>query len=149
MAEKTIQLSGPSAVIVGVILLCVVGVRLLTFGNNTDKDLRESVERQLMSEFYPSQVKQLSSALNVKDGQVDEASLDKVLDAKLDIHKVQTSFPFLDFSSPRIVIVKVVYSLGDGAGEKEKYFSYKYGAIGNAWQYKRESSVVSYYLNLF
>ena len=87
MVEKTIQLSGPSAVIVGVILLCVVGVRVLTFGNNTDKDLRESVERQLMSEFYPSQVKQLSSALNVKDGQVDEASLDKVLDAKLDIHK--------------------------------------------------------------
>ena len=147
MPEKTIQLTGVNAVIAIVVLMVVIGIRIATFNNNTDEDLHQALTTRLMSEFYPNQVDRMKAALAEKDSGRMQSGIQDVLDAKLDIVSVQTSHPFLDFSSPRDIVVKVRYDLDDGSGVREKYYLYRWGAIGNSWQYQYESSVVSYYLN--
>ncbi len=147
MPEKTFTFTGWNAVIVGIVLLAILISRLMSFGNNTDPELREALLRQLNSEFYPNQVSRMEALIAQQDSSVLEEGVGDVLTSTLDILSVQTSYPFLDFSSPRIIIVKVTYDLGDNTGFKKQYYRYKYGMIGNSWQYQRESNVISYYLN--
>jgi len=147
MPEKTIKLTGWKAAIAAIVLLILLGVRVMTFSNNTDKELLEALNMQLMSEFYPNQVERLKAALDQTDEEKIESGTSAVLNAELNILSVQTSYPFLDFSSPQNIVVKVTYNLDDEAGKKEKYYLFKHGVIGSNWQYQYESNVISYYLN--
>ena len=147
MPEKTIKLTGWKAAIAAIVLLILLGVRVMTFSNSTDEELLEALNMQLMSEFYPNQVERLKAALDQTDEEKIESGTSAVLNSELNILSVQTSYPFLDFSSPQNVVVKVTYNLDDETGKKEKYYLFKHGVIGNNWQYQYESNVISYYLN--
>jgi hypothetical protein len=62
---------------------------------------------------------------------------------------VKVSAPLLDFSSPRDVVVKVVYSLSDGDRRRDRktlYYLYRHG-LGNTWSYQYETTSIAYYLN--
>jgi len=147
MAEKTIKLTGVNAIIASVILLAVVLVRLATIGQNTDEELLRVLDVQLMSKFYPNQVARMKAALEQTDLEAIEADASSIIEAKVKILAVQTSYPIMVFSYPRKVIVKVKYDLDDQSGDKIQYYRFKEGVVGSQWLYQYESNVISYYLN--
>jgi len=147
MAEKTIKLTGVNAIIASVILLAVVLVRLATIGQNTDEELLRVLDVQLMSKFYPNQVARMKAALEQTDLEAIEADASSIIEAKVKILAVQTSYPIMGFSYPRKVIVKVKYDLDDQSGDKIQYYRFKEGVVGSQWLYQYESNVISYYLN--
>jgi len=147
MTEKTIKISGLNAIIVAVILLAVVLIRLTTMGQNTDEALRSALEVQLMSEFYPNQVARLKTVLKQTDLEAIEEGTSSILKAKINISAVATSYPVLDFSSPKNVIVKVTYDLDDEAGDRVIFYRFKEVLLGSKWLYQSESNVISFYLN--
>jgi hypothetical protein len=57
---------------------------------------------------------------------------------------VRASYPPLDFSVPKDVVVRVVYSLQDGP-PSTVYFLFSKGAFG--WRFKHKSDALGYYLN--
>jgi hypothetical protein len=68
----------------------------------------------------------------------------------VNVESVQASYPLFDFSTPKDVVVKVIYSLKDTFGERDrktKYYLFCHGSLGNNWRYEYETSVVSYYFN--
>jgi hypothetical protein len=61
---------------------------------------------------------------------------------------VQASYPVFDFSTPKDVVIKVVFSLDDvtGAGEQRTiYYLFKRGVFD--WQYQYITTPINYYLN--
>jgi len=147
MPEKTIKLSGLNAIIASVILLGVVLVRVTSIGQNTDEELMSALNIQLMSEFYPNQVARLKAALMQTDLDAIEEDASSILKAKINISAVITSYPVMDFSSPKNVIVKVTYTLDDGASDRIKFYRFKEVLLGSKWLYQAESNVISFYLN--
>lgn len=147
MPEKTIKLTGLNAIIASAILLAVLFVRLTSIGQNTDEKLLNALDFQLMSEFYPNQVARMKAALEQTDLAAIEGDVSSILKARIGILAVQTSYPVMDFSFPKNVIVKVTYNFDDESGNKIKYYRFKEGIIGSKWLYQCESNVISYYLN--
>ena len=73
-----------------------------------------------------------------------------VTTAKPVVESVRASYPPLDFSSPKDVVVKVTCHLKDSSGirdRKTKYYRFRYGALGSRWQSPYETSNIAYYLN--
>jgi len=147
MPKKTIKLTGLNAIIASVLLLAVLVIRVATIGQNTDEELLKALDVQLMSEFYPNQVARMKAALKQADLEAIEADAGSILEAKVSILAVQTSYPVMDFSYPKIVIVKVRYDLDDRSGDKIKYYRFKEGIAGSQWLYQYEANVISFYLN--
>ena len=152
MSELNVKLTGWTAVLGVLVLAGVVVFRIVTFNDQTnDEDLMRSLETELMSDYYPDEVARLSAAMDEGDRENLSRVAESVTSAKANIESVQTSAPLFSFSSRKEVVVKVVYSLKDSVGKRDrktKYYLYRHGAIGNSWQYKYETSIVRYYLNL-
>lgn len=151
MSEFKIQLSGKTAVIAVVILVVILGIRLVSFSDKTgDRELTREIELLLMSEYYPDAVSEMQEAYD--QGNMDELErlAGAVTRTKLVIESVKTSAPLLSFSSSTDVIVRVEYLLKDeskNSETKRQFYRFKHGAIGNSWQYRSDSNIVSYYLN--
>jgi hypothetical protein len=125
MSEYKFQLTGWQAIVAIVVLIGIFGIRLITFSDLEDDETLGDTD-----EF-------------------DEL-VQSVTSTTLNIESVKASYPLFKFSSPKKVVVKVTYSLDDDSGTREKgtnYYLFKHGSLGNSWSYKREATVVSYYLN--
>ncbi len=151
MSEPKINLTGWQAITVVVVLIGVIGVRLMTFNDKKDdKALMRQIEVQLMTDYFPNEAERLKVAYEAGDKDKLQRTVKSVTSAKLNVESVQASYPLFDFSTPKDVVVKVIYSLKDASGtrdRKTKYYLFSHGSLGNIWQYKYEASVVSYYLN--
>jgi hypothetical protein len=149
MPEMTIQLKGWQAAIAGVILVILGGVRFATIADMTgDQKLMEQIDVQLMCDYYPDLAERIKAVENMDDMEKAHQIVTSVTTTKPVIEEVKASSPFLDFSSPRDVVVKVVYSLKDNSGKSDRrtrYYLFERSIFG--WHYQYKSTAVSYYLN--
>lgn len=151
MSEYKFQLTGWQAIVAIVVLIGIFGIRLMTFSDlRDDETLVKKIELQLIADYFPEDVDHLKAAY--ESGEKDEFDrlAHSVTSTTLNIESLKASYPLFKFSSSKKVIVKVTYSLDDDSGTRDKatnYYLFRHGSIGNSWSYKREASVVSYYLN--
>ena len=145
MAE--IKLTGWQAVVGLLILVGLFGVRVMSFNDmNDDKALMKQIDVQLMCDYMPDEAEKLQAAVETDD----RDTIQSVLSAQVDVESVEASYPLFDFSPRKEVVVKVIYSLTDDSGtrdRKTKYYLFDHGSLGNIWSYRYETNVVAYYLN--
>ena len=151
MSEHKIELTGWKAIVVVVVLIGVLGARLMTFNDKEDdKALMREIEVLLIGDYFPDDVEKLKAVYETGDRDEIERVAKSITSTKVNVDSVQASYPLFDFSSAKKVVIKVRYSLNDASGTREKrtkYYRFKHSSLGNIWQYKLESSIVSYYLN--
>lgn len=151
MSEYTFQLTGWKAIVALVILIGIFGIRLMTFSDlSDDETLMKKIELRLMTDYFPDDVETLKAAYQSGDMQEVSEVAQSITTTTLNFESVKASYPLFKFSSPKKVVVKVNYSLDDDSGTREKgtnYYLFKHGSVGNIWTFKREATVVSYYLN--
>jgi hypothetical protein len=151
MSELKVEFKGWQAIIVIVVLIGGVGARFMTLNDKKDdKALMKALEVQLMSDYYPDMTDKLKAA--VDSGDTDEISnaAESVTTTRVSIDSVEASYPLLDFSTPKDVVVKVTYSLNDASGiyqTKTIYYLFRYGGLLNIWQYQYQTNAIKYYLN--
>ena len=149
MSELKTQLTGWQAIVVAVVLIGVVAIRFMTLSDmRNDKDLMKHINTLLMDEYSPHVAEKLRAAYDTGDEGKIEKSVQSVTSTKVNIVSVQASYPIFDFSSPKDVVIKVVFSLDDATetGEKKTiYYLFKRGVFG--WQYQYITTSLSYYLN--
>jgi hypothetical protein len=110
----------------------------------------DKIELRLMTDYFPDDVEKLKAAYESGDTDEFDELVQSVTSTTLNIDSVKASYPLFKFSSPKKVVVKVTYSLDDDSGTREtgtNYYLFKHGSVGNIWTFKREATVVSYYLN--
>ena len=151
MSEFKIKLTGWQAIVLVFVFIGIFGIRLVTFNDERDdEDLMRQIELQLLTDYFPDDVAQLRAAYETGDKNEVEKVAKSITSTTLNVESVKASYPLFDLSTPKDVVVKVTYSLNDDSGTREKatnYYLFKHGYIGKIWTYKRETSVVSYYLN--
>ena len=151
MSQVNIKLKGWQAVLALIVLIGLAAVRFVTFQDKTDdNDLMRSLETQIMSDYLPKETARLREAVDSGDQSRISQVAESVTGARPQIESVQVSAPLLDLSTPKDVVVKVVYSLAEGSKTRDRktlYFLYRYGAIGNTWSYQHETTAMRYYLN--
>ena len=149
MSELKIQLKGWQAIVVVVVLIGVVAVRFMTLDDMRDeKDLMKHIDTLLMDEYSPHVAGKLRAAYDTGDKGKIEKSVKSVTSTRVNIVSVQASYPIFDFSTPKEVVIKVVFSLDDATETGEKrtiYYLFRHGAFG--WQYQYITTSLSYYLN--
>lgn len=153
MSEHKIELTGGKALAALVVLFGIVIFRLATFDDGKDDGaLMRELEMKLQSEYLPSDARQLDEAYDSGDLNQLEDVATSVASTRLNVEKVNLSYPLFKFSSTKDVVVKVSYSLDDVAGTRKKgthYYRYKHNSVGNTWRFRYETGVASYYLNFF
>lgn len=151
MSEIQMKLTGWKAIAAIVVVLCIVGVRLMTFNDKMDdSDLVQKLEFEIMTNYFPNDVEHLKSAY--ESGDIDETAraVETIATSKINFESIKASSPLLTFSTNKEVVIKVTYSLDDSSGNRikeTKYYLFKHGSIGNVWQYRYETSAISYFLN--
>ena len=149
MSELKIQLKGWQAIILAFVLIGVVTVRFMTLKDmRNDKELMKHIDTLLMDEYSPYVSENIRAAYDRgAKGKIDK-SVKSILSTKVNILSVQASYPIFDFSIPKDVVIKVVFSLDDDTETGEKrtiYYLFRRGAFG--WQYQYITTSLSYYLN--
>lgn len=151
MPQQTIKLTGWQAIIGLVVIIAVLGMRLATLGDQIDdSNLVQDLEQRLIAEYFPDDVQRLREAFESGNDKNLSDVAGSVTSTKLNLDSIQGSYPLFNFSSTKMVVVKVSYSLNDASGTREKgthYYLYNHGSLMGTWQYQRNSTVVSYYLN--
>ncbi|MFC1516813.1 hypothetical protein ACFL7E_08680 [Thermodesulfobacteriota bacterium] len=151
MSEFKIDLTGWKAIVVVAVLIGVIGARLMIFNDKKDdKALMREIEVLLIGDYLPDDAEKLRAVYETGDRDEIERVAKSIASTKLNVDSVQVSYPLFDFSSAKKVVIKVRCSLNDASGTREKrtkYYRFKHSSLGNFWQYKYESSAVSYYLN--
>jgi len=149
MSELKFQLKGWQAIIVAFVLVGVVAVRLVSFNDmRNDKDLMKHIDTLLMDEYSPYVAEKLRIAYDKDPTGKTDKSVESVLSTKVNIESVQASYPIFDFSIPKDVVIKVVFSLDDDTETGEQrtiYYLFRKGVFG--WQYQYITTSLSYYLN--
>lgn len=149
MSEMKIQVNGWLALVVILALVGFAGLRFMTLDDmRYDDELMAHVEGLLQNEYAPHVVDKLNSAIATGDKERIEQTAASVTSTRVNISSVKASYPVLSFSTPKDVVVKVVYSFDDAAGTGEEqtlYYLFKHGALG--WQYQYITSSLNYYLN--
>lgn len=153
MPQYSTTLMGWKAVPAAVVLMAVVAVRLLTFGDaKNDENLLRTLEIQLISDYFPGDVDRLKSVCESGDAEQIERVAQAVTSTKVTVDAVYTSSPLLKFASSKNVVVKVRYRLHDDAGLREartRHYRFRHHSLGNSWSYRYETGAMSYYLNFF
>ena len=151
MAEVQIKLNGWQGIIAVIIVIGLILLRLATFSDSSnDDELIRELEFQLMTEYFPDDVAHLKAVYESGDEAELEETIESVTTTELTIISVQTSSPLLRFKSNEKVIVKVVYSLDDAYGNRQrgtKYYHFQHGLLGGTWRYRYTVGALSYYLN--
>ena len=151
MSEFKVKFSGWQAIVVLIVFIGIFGIRLMSFNDERDdEDLMRKIELQLLTEYFPDDVAKLKAAYESGDMDEVEEVANSITSTTLNVESVKASYPLFDLSTPKDVVIKVTYSLDDDSGTREKathYYLFKHGYLGNIWTYKRETGVVSYYLN--
>jgi hypothetical protein len=145
MSELKIQLSGWQAVVTVTILIGVIAIRFTTIDDmRGDDDLMQRVNALLMDEYAPHVAGKMREAYDVGD----KDKIGSVISTKINIMAVQASYPIFKFSTPKEVVIKVVFSLDsttESGEERTIYYLFKHGVFG--WQYQYITTSLSYYLN--
>lgn len=143
MSELKVQFQGWQAVLVIVVIIGVVIIRFMSLDDlMSDQELKKHIDGLLMNEYAPY------VADNLREAYEEGENVETVLSTRVNIESVQASYPVFDFSTPKDVVVKVVFSLDDDSGKGEKktiYYLFRHGVFG--WQYKYITTSLSYYLN--
>jgi hypothetical protein len=154
MAEKTFTVTGWGAVAVIIAAVGLFGYRIMTFQSlETNEKLVQEVTMLLQHEYFPGDVANMKELYET--GQTDELgkAIESTTTTRINIYSIKAGFPPFNFDSKRRkVVTKVDYSISDANGirqEGTKYYRFDHAPIGNSWQWGREVSVISYYLNLF
>lgn len=151
MAQLNIHLKGWYAALAVFVIIGLVVFRFLSFQDKIDdKNLMKLIETQIVSEYFPEEVARLQASVDSDDRDLMAQTVKSVTGARPVIESVKISAPLLSFSSSRDVVVKVVYSLSEGSDTRDRktvYYLVRHGVIGNTWQHRYESNVLSYYLN--
>ena len=149
MSEIKIQLAGWQAIVVAVVLIGIVALRFMTLNDmRNDKNLMKRIDALLMDEYSPYVAEKMRSAYDTGDQGEIEKSVESVTSTRVNVVSVQGSYPVFDFSIPKDVVIKVVFSLDDAnrkGGQRTIYYLFRRGAFG--WQYQYITTALSYYLN--
>jgi hypothetical protein len=151
MAQLNIHLKGWHAALAVIVIIGLVIFRFISFQDKTDdKNLMKLIETHIVSDYFPEEVARLQTSVDSGDTDLMAQTVKSVTDARPVIESVKISAPLLSFSSSKDVEVKVVYSLSEGPGTRDRktvYYLVRHGVIGNTWQHRYESNALSYYLN--
>jgi hypothetical protein len=154
MPEKTIRLTGWSALAVIVVVVGLFGYRVLTLRNLEDNDkLVQEVKILLQTEYLPDDVRNMESLY--ESGKTEELgkAVESLATTIINIESITAGIPPFNLKSERRkVVTKVVYSITDVNGVRQegtKYYRFDYAPMVNSWQWGREVTAISYYLNLF
>jgi hypothetical protein len=149
MSEIKVQLTGWQAAVAAVALIGVVVVRVVTIDDmRGDDELMKHINSLLMNEYAPHVAGKLRDAYESGSSDNIATSVKSIIGTNVNIVSVQASYPIFKFSTPKEVVVKVVYSLDtatEPGEEKTIYYLFKHGVFG--WQYQYITSSLSYYLN--
>jgi hypothetical protein len=123
----------------------------MTFNDKKDDSvLMRKIEFEIMTDYFPNDVENLKSVYEAGDMDAVARAVKSITSSKINIESVQTSYPLFDFTKDKEVVVKVMYSLDDAYGKREKgtnYYRFDHGSLGNVWRYKYKTGALSYYLN--
>lgn len=154
MPEKTFTLTGWGAVAILVVAVGLFGFRVLTMRNlENNEKLVQEVKMLLQAEYLPDDVKNMENLY--ESGKTEELgkAVQSLATTSISIESIKAGFPTLNFDSKRKrVVTKVVYAIADDSGVRQegtKYYAFDYAPLVNSWQFGREVTMISYYLNLF
>ncbi|MBN1226775.1 MAG: hypothetical protein JXA79_07265 [Deltaproteobacteria bacterium] len=149
MPEIKIEFKRWQAIVIAVVLIVVVAVRFMTLKDlKNDKDLMKQIDSLLMDEYSSHVAEKLRTSYEIDDEGTIEKSVESITSTKVNIVSVQASYPFFDFSTPKKVVIKVVFSLDEAnePGDRRTiYYQFKHGVFG--WQHNYITTSLSYYLN--
>lgn len=148
--KKEFQFSGKAAIAVGIILVVGIAIRFFTFTNSTDATLEQQVRGVLWSTYSGLHLGPEINEIREKGayGNVP-ALLEKASPAAITIEQISRSEPLMSWSSNQVVIVRVRYRFPEDTESQTEYMKFEHGSMLNSWSYRHDTSVVSYYLNLF
>ncbi|MFC1819801.1 hypothetical protein ACFLZG_01785 [Thermodesulfobacteriota bacterium] len=140
MSGNKIDFTGWKAIAVIAVVIGVFGVRLMTLNDKKDdKVLMKDLEVLLICDYLPDDAAKLKAVIETGSKDEVERVAKSITSTKLNVDSVQSSYPLFDFSAHKDVVIKVIYSLIDTSGTREKrtkYYLYNYSSLGNIWQYK-------------
>jgi hypothetical protein len=149
LAELKGQFKGWQAIVVIAVIIVVIVIRFISLSDmRNDKDLMKHIDALLMNEYAPHVAEELRDAVETGDNDEEGNSVKSILSTKVNIVSVKASYPFFDFSTPKEVVIKVVFSLdADNKSGEERtiYYLFKKGVFG--WQYQYITTSSNYYLN--
>lgn len=149
MPEQTIKLTGWQAIVGIVILTALIGVRVMTMTDKkNDQALMKQLDVQIMCDYYPDLADRIKSVQDTDNAEEAHAIVQSVTSTKPVIESVTAGSALFDFSSPKKVVVRVIFSLEDDAGtidHRTRYYLFEKSLFG--WHFKHETTAVSYYLN--
>jgi hypothetical protein len=145
--EKTIKFNGVTALIALVAVIGFVLFRIATMGSNTDPDLEKLVRQELLSNSATASVEALKDMW--KNKTLETGSVKKLDPFNIQLLELNSSQPLLSASSSERVIVYVKFLIPSSSEPMERYMDFTHHQAGNRWRYNYDSSVVSYYFNLF
>lgn len=150
MAETQIKLKGWHAIVGIVLVIGIAGARFLTLRDVKDPVLMRKLKSEIMTDYFPNDVEKLKSAVKARDREATSKTVKSIATSKITIESAQVSAPLLSFSTSQEVVVKVIYSVDDASGNRDKgtkYYRFKRGAMTKSWSYQYETTALSYYLN--
>ncbi len=151
MPEYQMKLNSWQIAIAVVILITIVVVRLVTFSNQQgDTELMEKVKFEIMTDYFPDDVDQLKIAMESGTAEEINQASRSLITSKITIQSLSTSYPLFSFTSNKEVVVKVVFSIDDESGNRDRrtnYYLFKYGGLTDSWRYQHKVTAISYYLN--
>jgi hypothetical protein len=149
MSGLKFQVNGWLAVVAILALTGIAAIRFITLGDmQHDTELMGHVEGLLQNEYAPYVTDKVKSAVDTGNEARIGESVEAAVSTVVNISSVQASYPVLNFSTPKDVVVKVVYSFEDAAASGEErtiYYLFRKGSLG--WQYQYITSSLNYYLN--
>ncbi len=147
----SIKLGGWQAVVAVVVLIVLAGIRFVTFQDKmNDRNLMESLQTQIVSDYLPAETARLQEATNSGDSNRISETAKSVSGAQPKMASVKISAPLLGFSTSGDVVVKVTYYLSEGSKSRDRktlYLLYRHGSVGNTWSYRHKTTALKYYLN--
>lgn len=151
MSELNFKLKGWHAVAAVIVLIVLMGVRLTSFHDGmSDAGLMRNLQTHLASDYMPGEAARLQAAMDSGSQEKLVEAAHAVTGSKPEIESVRISAPFLNFTFPEDVVVKVTYDLtqdGQPGGRRTLYFLYSYSAAGDLWIYQHQTYAMKYYLN--
>lgn len=144
MAEMQFDLKGPQGIIAIVAVVIIGLLRLGTLNSSHDPKLHDAIKTELRNELGNNLGKALAN-MDSRDPDALKRAAALANGDGIEIYSTKLSKPLLSWSSSQKVVVKLSYSLPEQPRRQEYWsFNHSFGS----WSYVRETTVVSYYLNL-
>jgi len=148
--EKNVEIKGKAAVTAGLILIVVLaGIRMATFSDSHDASLEKAVRSELWLRYGDRLGAEINKIRKEADYSDVSDLMKKASPDAITIERISRSEPLLKWASSQNVIVRVHYRFPEDVETQKEYMRFNHGSMVDAWQYRYDSSAVSYYLNFF